>query len=463
MGSVNMVSVDIDKYTDHTVKGTLRALADRMNLKLLLAMVGTEMAMYLLAAYKGVGTWYLPVAAAMLVFTLLSYVVTYGMKADRVLLIIMLVLMNFGFLVQQIEMGENQQIRQLLFKLLAAFLASAVTRIVYARVSEWLSWDSVILILMIAQVLICAGMFFFGKVVGNGAGQGTISLAGMTPFELVKAAYLFSAAGLLCRETGRKIRCFSKKLVIDREHLLVIQTAILSLGMIICSELGTLLVIYLSGLLLLLCFGKHRKMIRILSGLTVGAGGVFWAACTIILPHIAALETRFPGVLIKLIQRFGAALYPEHYMYTFGYQGTRALEAITMGGWLGVATERYRVALPEASNDFIFANLVQTCGLLVAMILLVFLIAFLKRGMDIADRCSSQYKKGIVTAITILITIEAIIHIGYNLALLPITGIPMYFVSQGFTAIVTGMIFVSILLVISGENAVETEDNHDEE
>lgn len=447
-----------EKYTDHTVKGVLKQLGDRMNIRLLLAMVGTELAMYLLAAYKGVGMWYLPVAAAMVVFTFLSYTVAYGMKADRVILIVMLVLMNFGFLVQQIEIGGNQQIRQVLVKLLAAFLAAAATSLIYSRISELLSDDHVILLLMICQILICAGMIFFGRAVGSGAGSGTISLAGITPFELVKAAYLFSTAGLLCSRRDEKIRLFPSKKKVGREYLLVIHTAILSLCMVACSELGSLLVMYITGLLMLICFGKHRKMIRILAGLTVGAGGVFWFVCALLLPRADALTGRLPGVLMKLIQRFGAALHPERYMYTFGYQGTRALAAITMGEWLGTPTERYRVALPEASNDFIFANLVQTCGLLVAMILLVFLIAFLKRGMDLADRCGSLYKKGIVTAITVLITTETIIHIGYNLALLPITGIPMYFVSQGFTAIVTGMVLVSVMLVISGENAAQTED-----
>jgi len=48
-----------------------------------------------------------------------------------------------------------------------------------------------------------------------------------------------------------------------------------------------------------------------------------------------------------------------------------------------------------------------------------------------------------------VITTEAVVHIGYNIAAFPITGIPLYFVSQGFTAILTGMIFVAILLVIS--------------
>ena len=52
-------------------------------------------------------------------------------------------------------------------------------------------------------------------------------------------------------------------------------------------------------------------------------------------------------------------------------------------------------------------------------------------------------------ASTVLIFTEALIHIGYNLAILPITGIPLYFCSSGFTALATGMGLTGVLLAIS--------------
>lgn len=60
--------------------------------------------------------------------------------------------------------------------------------------------------------------------------------------------------------------------------------------------------------------------------------------------------------------------------------------------------------------------------------------------------------------IACLIAVESIIHIGYNMALLPITGIPLYFLSQGFSAIVTSMSLVAILLVISTKIELESEE-----
>ena len=70
-------------------------------------------------------------------------------------------------------------------------------------------------------------------------------------------------------------------------------------------------------------------------------------------------------------------------------------------------------------------------------------------GFHVAEECGEQYSQSVAIGITVTIFAEALIHIGYNLALLPITGIPLYFCSSGFTALLTGMILVGILLAIS--------------
>lgn len=452
---------NVEKYQDYTLRGRFKSRISLVNVKLLLAVIGTELSMSLFAFYKGVGLQYFPIAVVMLIFTFLSYVVTYGMNADRVILIVMLILLNFGFLVQQIEMGQEGQIGKIIIKLLIAFFVAAITKVFYRWISRWFEKDYMIVIMSLTQIVICLGMVFLGTTIGSGAGQGTISFAGITPFELVKILYIFTTTGLLCTDKTKLSIPGIRKAAADREILLAIHTAILSLCMVVCSELGSLLMIYITGLLLLLIFGKHRIAIYILTGLTVIGAGSFWGICSFLITQIDLFERWIPGIFLKLIQRFGSASFPERYMQSFGFQGTRSLQAISMGGWFGIPTERYRVSIPEATNDFIFSNLVQTCGLMIAFILILLLIMFLKRGMDIADQCDTLYKKGLVTAVTILIILEQIIHIGYNMALLPITGIPMYFVSQGFTAIVTGMILVTILLVISSENISTMEKSYE--
>ena len=135
-----------------------------------------------------------------------------------------------------------------------------------------------------------------------------------------------------------------------------------------------------------------------------------------------------------------------------GYQGTLGLEALSLGGLFGISSERYRLKLPEASNDYAFANVVQTCGMLMGLLMLLSFIALLRRGIKIADQCEDSYFQGLAAEITFMISVETVVHIGYNIGFLPITGIPLFFVSQGFTAVITGMALISILLVVSQKN-----------
>ena len=84
--------------------------------------------------------------------------------------------------------------------------------------------------------------------------------------------------------------------------------------------------------------------------------------------------------------------------------------------------------------------------------MLLSFIALLTRGIKIADQCEDSYFQGLAAEITFMISVETVVHIGYNIGFLPITGIPLFFVSQGFTAVITGMALISILLVVSQKN-----------
>ncbi|GFI51711.1 putative lipid II flippase FtsW [Lachnospiraceae bacterium] len=81
--------------------------------------------------------------------------------------------------------------------------------------------------------------------------------------------------------------------------------------------------------------------------------------------------------------------------------------------------------------------------------IIVSFFALLARGIAIASACKETYFQGLTMSIVLLLVIENMIHIGYNIAMFPITGIPLYFVSQGFTAVVTAMVLAAVLLVIS--------------
>lgn len=421
----------------------------REDIKTTILILGLELVLYLFVIAKGFMMHYLPIMLLLMAFTVVGCLVAFHFNADRKLLAIVIVLLNMGFLVQELESGTGLKISSFLPKLIVAIVTAFAVAVLYKKVAYLLYEDKMVLFLMIVQIAICVVMPILGKVVGDKNQQGaTIQLGGITPFEIVKVLYVFVAANLLCKEEEETISIFGR--LVNREKLLIGHTIVLAVFFVVCKELGTLMVIFFTGLALLWIFGKNRKAVfAIVTISVVGFLGVWFLCDKMLYPMIVKKTLSVPGIIEKLIARFGAALHPEKYTGSGGYQGWIGLQAIAMGGLFGIDTERYRLPLPLAESDFIFANFIQTCGLVLGVIMIIFFFALLKRGMEIAETCESDYFKCLVMAITFLISIETVVHIGYNIACFPITGIPLYFVSHGFTAIVTGMALIAMLLAIS--------------
>lgn len=435
----------------YDIKHVVKQFFDNEDVKSVVALLAVELAFFLFTVYKGLGTNYLPVTLFLMVFTVVGCGIAFYFETDKYLLIVVVMLLNMGFVVQEIQSGDGVSILNFVFKFSVAMGVAFGVAFLYQYFAYLLRDDRMVFGLMVLQIGICALMFFLGTMIGKEDEQGAIiTFGGITLFEIVKVMYVFIAAALLCKENVTRISVLGMS--VNRELVLIVHTMILSVFFLLCKELGTLLVLFLTGLVMLWIFGKSRKIILALIIVSVVGFASVWFVCdTILYPMVLNQELALPNVIQKLVERFGTALHPEVDFQEKGYQGTLALEALAIGGLFGISTERYRLPIPESSNDFIFANLVQTCGIFMGIMLLIFFFVFLKRGMEIANSCEDTYFQGLAMAITLIITIETVIHIGYNMGCFPITGIPLYFVSQGFLAIITGMALVSILLVISAD------------
>lgn len=417
------------------------------NMKTVVCVLAVELALQLFVTYKGYGDCYLPVTLLLMLFTIASCAVTFLFQADRYLLIVVVLLLDLGFMVQGIENGVH--VRDFVVKFTAAMLTAFAAAFLYRLLAAFLADERVLWGLMALQLLICVVMTLFAEVVGSGSGQeAAISIAGVTPFEFVKVIYLFVAAGLICKKEKKDVRI--RKLRIPREIVLILHTLLLSGFFLICKELGTMLIVWITGLVIGMIFGQRRELFTTLSVLSAVVFLAVWTICDKTLyPLLQEGRLSLPGVTEKLISRFGTALHPELYLAGDGYQGTLALESLAIGSVFGIGSERYRLNLPMAANDFVFANLVQTCGLVLGLIVLLLFFVLIKRGSDISAECTDPYFQGLGCGVVILIAVEVLVHVGYNIGLLPITGIPLYLVSQGFSAILTGMTLIAILLAMS--------------
>lgn len=134
------------------------------------------------------------------------------------------------------------------------------------------------------------------------------------------------------------------------------------------------------------------------------------------------------------------------------YQSRQALIAIGSGGTfgqgLGQGRQKYNF-LPEGHNDYIFSNIAEELGFVGSAGVLLLFLAFFIQGLSIALRTTTNYAQIIATGYSFLITIQAALSIGVNIAVLPPTGISLPFFSYGGTSNLFFLLSIGLLLNVS--------------
>ncbi len=267
-----------------------------------------------------------------------------------------------------------------------------------------------------------------GKVV-NGArrwlGFGSLYLQ---PSEIAKLGMVVFCSASLARHQD-KITSFMKGLVPQLMILLVV------FGLILKEpDLGTALAI--GGTIFILLFTAGAKLSHLTSLGLVGIIGII--AAIILEPY--------------RLKRLLAFSNPWADPLDTGYHIIQSLYALGSGGIFGVGLGRSRekfLYLPEPHTDFIFAILGEELGFIgtITVILLFFLFAW--RGFKVAIEAPDLYGSMLAAGLTTMIIMQALMNIAVVTASMPVTGIPLPFISFGGSALIFTLTGVGILLNIS--------------
>lgn len=202
-------------------------------------------------------------------------------------------------------------------------------------------------------------------------------------------------------------------------------------------DMGTAVVIL--GLSVILYFLSGGSVLHIL-GLAplVGIGGL---ALILLEPYRAA--------------RLATFLNPHQDIATSSYHLRQILIALGSGGLFGVglgnSLQKYAY-LPEATTDSIFAIIAEEIGFVgVTIFILVFLFV-IYRGFYISVRAKDTFGKLLAGGLTSYLALQAAVNLGAQTALLPLTGVPLPFISYGGSALTVNLIAIGILLNISRQS-----------
>jgi cell division protein FtsW len=135
-----------------------------------------------------------------------------------------------------------------------------------------------------------------------------------------------------------------------------------------------------------------------------------------------------------------------------GYQTTQAMIALGNGGLFGVGIGQSRQRdfyLPESYGDFIYSVIGEEYGFIGAAFLLIVFAFIIIRGIQIAKHAPDPFGRYVAFGITMMIGVNALINALVNSGLMPVTGLPMPFVSYGGTSMIFSAAAVGILLNIS--------------
>jgi cell division protein FtsW len=156
--------------------------------------------------------------------------------------------------------------------------------------------------------------------------------------------------------------------------------------------------------------------------------------------------------------RFLSFLHPWQDVKNTGYQLAQSLIALGSGGWTGVglgASRQKWAYVPNAHTDFIFSILGEELGLVGEIVVLAAFGVLLYAGIRVAASARDVFGRLLAAGIVCWFGLQALINLGAVTGLLPITGVPLPFLSYGGSSLVVSLAAVGILVNIANAPARE--------
>ena len=268
-----------------------------------------------------------------------------------------------------------------------------------------------------------------------------IPLVGFTfqPSELAKIVTILLMASLSAEYNG-KIESLK-----DYLKLCGILT-IPFLLILVQPDLGTGLIVLVAGATVIICAGAKTSWVLItIAGIVIFAGLVIATSMTPGLPHVLKEYQ-----LNRLIVFIDPSVDPGG----SGYNLQQAKIAVGSGGFfgkgIGNASQSGSGFLPEAHTDFIFALLAEEFGFVGSAVLLGLFGWMIISTILLAQRVELPFAKLILCGIASMWTFQVLQEVGMCIGIMPITGIPLPFISFGLTSMVINCLAIGLVQSIWG-------------
>ena len=312
-------------------------------------------------------------------------------------------------------------------------------------------WQATPYLYVLGLVLMVLPLVFYNPnlVAATGA-KNWVSIGGVTlfqPSEFMKISYILILARVIVQFTQKHKE---SERTIPLDFLLILWMIIFTLPVLgllaLQSDLGTALV-----------------FVAIFAGLVL-LSGVSWK---IIIPIFATVVSGIAGFLAIFITKDGRAfihqigmptyqinrilawLNPFDYAQTTTYQQAQGQIAIGSGGLFGQGFNVSNLLIPVRESDMIFTVIAEDFGFIGSVLVITLYLLLIYRMLKITLKSNNQFYTYISTGFIMMLLFHIFENIGAVTGLLPLTGIPLPFISQGGSAIISNLIGVGLLLSMS--------------
>ncbi len=315
-------------------------------------------------------------------------------------------------------------------QIFSGFIPGLIALLVLASI-DYKIWKKFTAPFLAISILLLIIVYIPGVGAEFGTAKSWIVIGGFSfqPSELVKLTFLLYLANWLEKRGRHGVKDFYTGFL-----PFVFLISIISALMIFQPDIGTLSIIIFMSMAVF--FASGAKVNHVLAMIAAGFSAIYLL--------IVSSEYR--------AARLTTFLHPELDPQGIGYHINQAFLAIGSGGFwgrgFGLSRQKYQY-LPEVTGDSIFAIVGEELGFLACFLILALFIFIMIRGFKIANQAPDMFGRLLSIGIISWFLFQAFFNIASMVGLMPMTGVPLPFISQGGTAMLVGMGAIGLLINIS--------------
>lgn len=338
------------------------------------------------------------------------------------------------------QYGNTDWIQQIVFYLLGAV---AITVLLYFDLEQLEKLSLYIFIIGILSLIILKiSPESIAPVIKGAKSWFRIGRITIQPSEFMKVGLIMMLASVIGKANPKGVRTLR-----DDIHLLlkIAGVAVIPVGLILMQDAGTAGICMFIVLVMVFMSGINWKLIAI-----IACSGI------LLISLILLVMINFPDVAksvgiqdyqIKRVTSWVSASNETQEDSNDSWQVDQAIMAIGSGGILGNGISNLKVYVPESTTDFIFSIIGESFGFIGCAVVVIMFFFLIYRLVVLIDKIHpfNRFASFFCVGYTALIVIHTFQNIGMNIGIMPVTGIPLLFVSYGGSSTLSTLIGFGIV------------------